>query len=465
MDILVPTAMFGFIPLVIGLFALLPARRALIITFFAGWMFLPLASYRLQSMPDYDKVLAISVACTIGALIFDASTLLSFRPRLIDLPAAFWCIAPFLSSVHNGLGPWDGLSSMLEIVLYWGFPYFLGRCYFRTLPDLKELAMGFALAGLVYLPLCWFEFRFSAQLHGLVYAIKTAGITRYGEMGLPFYRPGVFMGNGLIVSMFMGGATICAFYLWFTGAVKRLFGFPFLVYVVALYLTTMLCQVMGAAVLVNAGLAVICMTRWSKNRVFFAVMLAMPLLYIGTRANALWTGESIVSFIVENISERRGKSLEVRFENETPLISKALEERWLGWGRWGRSRVVNEQGRDISITDGLWVIYFGRHGLVGLTGFVGMILLPVVVFCWRLPGRFWGLASVAPMVALCTVTTLYMFDSLMNSTINPVVTMLMGAIAGTTAVFKQIPQAAPQRVQSRPNYPVVKEVHYGHQSH
>jgi len=462
MQPLIPIALFGFVPLVIALFAMFPARRAVIIAVLAGWMFLPLAKYGYKGLPDYDKPLAIPLATLLAALIFDAGTLLSFRPRWIDLPAAVWCLAPFASSMANGLGPWDGMSSILENVLNYGLPYFLGRCYFKTLSDLRELAIGFIWAGMVYVPLCWVEFRLSAQLHGYVYGTSIAGMTRYAETGFPLYRPSLFMGNGLIVAMFMSSATLCAFYMWSTKAVKRMGVFRIELFLGALYVTTVLCQVMGAVVLLHAGIAVMWLTKFTRMRLFFATLVLLPILYIGTRANAMWTGDTVVTFLVDHVSERRARSLETRLQNESQLIEKALLQKWTGWGRWGQSRLVSEKGRDFSLTDGLWTIYFGRYGLIALAGFVGMILMPSILFCWRLPGRYWGLPSVAPMIALCTVVTLYMFDSLLNATINPVITMIIGAVASATAIFKVVPQPARRGAYVQPMHPVVKGVPYGH---
>jgi hypothetical protein len=42
-----------------------------------------------------------------------------------------------------------------------------------------------------------------------------------------------------------------------------------------------------------------------------------------------------------------------------------LSGRFLGGGGGG-SLVCNEEGKDISVADSLWIIIFGQYGLVGL---------------------------------------------------------------------------------------------------
>ena len=42
MNLLVPVTLFGWIPVAIALFLLLPPRRAVIVAFLLAWLFLPL---------------------------------------------------------------------------------------------------------------------------------------------------------------------------------------------------------------------------------------------------------------------------------------------------------------------------------------------------------------------------------------------------------------------------------------
>ena len=74
---------------------------------------------------------------------------------------------------------------------------------------------------------------------------------------------------------------------------------------------------------------------------------------------------SVVSELVETVEES-GVVNGHRFENEQLLIKRAKIRPWLGWGRFGRSFVYDEDGRMVTIVDSMWIIAFGFTGLVGL---------------------------------------------------------------------------------------------------
>src|SRR2546423_1179959 len=101
MGILIPIAMFGWIPLVLGLFFVLPPRRAAIASFVLGWLFLPWVNYLIPGFPDYSKVSVVGMAAFLGAILFDTDRVLSLRPKWIDIPIVLTCIAPFISSMVN----------------------------------------------------------------------------------------------------------------------------------------------------------------------------------------------------------------------------------------------------------------------------------------------------------------------------------------------------------------------------
>src|SRR5438105_15401416 len=98
MGFLVPLTLFGWIPCVLALFALLPPRRAVITAFLAAWLFLPMAGYKVPGLPGYTKMSATALGVLMGAAIFDTDRLLAFRPRWIDVPRILWRTSPFASS-------------------------------------------------------------------------------------------------------------------------------------------------------------------------------------------------------------------------------------------------------------------------------------------------------------------------------------------------------------------------------
>jgi hypothetical protein len=93
-----------------------------------------------------------------------------------------------------------------------------------------------------------------------------------------------------------------------------------------------------------------------RTRVILLLMVGVAPLYIATRVSGSWSGQEFVDFIAMNVSERRAESFEFRLVNEDLLLEKALERPMLGWGGWGRNRVFNELGKDLTVPDGHWII-------------------------------------------------------------------------------------------------------------
>ncbi len=423
MNIFAHIVMAVWIPTVLVLFALLGSRRAVVVTFFGAWMFLPMAIYPLAGLPDYSKMSATCAGIFIATLIFDVKRVLRFKPGLVDVPMAIFCLSPFISSELNGLGAWDGASEVIGKVITWGLPYLIGRLYFNDAQSLRELAVGFFIGGLLYVPLCLFEMRMSPQLHNMIYGFFRRSVqTRYGG-----WRPGVFMDGGLQVGMWMTGASLAGIWLWKTGALRRLWGLSVELLLIPLLVTTVLCRATGALALLAIGLAAMWACTEMKSRLVLAVLLLIPPVYVGVRATNLWNGEPLTT-IAGWAGSDRAASLQFRFNNEDMLAAKALRQPLFGWAGWSRSRVHDEWGNDISVTDGLWIIELGQHGIVGVAACLTTMLLPLTVLARRFPARRLTSAEFAPSLALGVLVCLYAIDCLPNAMVNPVFTLAGGAV-------------------------------------
>ena len=434
MSMLVPVIMFGWIPLVIGLFAVLPPRRAAIAAFLFAWLFLPNAGYVIGGLPDYTKVSATSLGVLLGTVLFASGRLLKFRPSLLDLAMVVWCLVPLASSLDNDLGLYDGLSASLGQTVTWGVPYLLGRVYISDLEGLRELAIGIFIGGVIYIPLILFENRMSPQLHGMVYGLGS-GFRQYEGFGGLGWQPWGFFQNALALTMFMAGASLIGVWLWATGSLRRLWGVSMAWLVLAVAAATILCKSLGANVLVVVCIVALLVTRWFGTKVLLVCLLAVGPAYITLRLTDLWTGQNAVEFISNSVSEARAGSLQVRLDNEVVLARHALEQPYFGWGGWGRNRVYDENGQDTTLTDGMWVIALGQNGFVGMLSFVGFLLLPFALLLWRLPLRDWWSPRCAPAAALATLLGAWMFDNLMNAMVNPILTLAAGGVAGFAAAL------------------------------
>lgn len=470
--------MFCWIPIVLYFFSRLPVQRAVILSFLTAWLFLPMAAIPVSSLPDYTKMSATCYGILIATALFDLQRFQQFRPHWIDIPLIIWCLCPLLSSVTNGLGLYDGLSSSLNQIVTWGFPYFLGRLYLGSLKGLQQLAVGIVWGGLIYIPLCLIEIRLSPQLHQWLYGFNPQSFDqaiRYGG-----YRPIIFMQHGLMVGIWMMTATLIAFALWRTGILRQLLTqfaqdslgiskdgaegkgktSPRLktlirepvwgaaaAGVLVLLVTFALIKSTGAYFLLALGIVLFIALQWGRTAlplIAIALLLSGYLVFAST--GGLTPGFiAQVSTTVTRLSDAdRSASLVFRLENEAQLSRKARLQPIFGWAGWGRARIVNEYGQDISVTDSLWIINFGNYGFVGLWSWLGAMLLPTLGFVLlKYPPSTWGHPQVVPAAVLAIGLMLYVIDCLSNAMTNPIYTLIAGGLAGIVA--RPSPPSAPVR--------------------
>jgi hypothetical protein len=437
MTILVPITLFGWVPCVLLLFLWLPPRRAVITAFMGGWLFLPAATFQLPGIPDYSKMAATCAGVLLAALIFDTDTLLSFRPRWFDLPMVLWCLCPFGTNAAENIDLWDSFSWSVNQFITWGMPYFIGRVYFTDAAAVRELAIGLFMSGLVYIPICLFEIRMSPQLGKWIYGLDAG----YSGQRLGGWRPTGLMASGLMLGMWMTAASLCGVWLWYTGSLKRLGRYKAGTLVLALVIVTILCKSTGALVLLLGGLGLLWAIRYTKVAFLYLFLCAVPVVYPVIRADGMWDGSQAVAWAKSTFGADRAQSLQFRFKNEDILAEKAMRRATWGWGRFGRSRVYDENGKDISTTDGLWIITLGMLGTVGLSAVTAIFLLPGILFWWRTKAADWSDPSFAAIAAFSMILALYAVDNILNAMINPVMTVCMGAISGA-ALRRMTPAAA-----------------------
>lgn len=432
MSPLVPLVMFGWIPAVLYLFQRFSAQKAVIVSFITAWLFLPLAAYPIPGLPDYTKMSATCYGIFLATFIYDVGRFNTFKPNWMDIPMLVWCMAPFVSSMTNGLGLYDGVSETLKQTVTWGFPYFLGRLYLGNIAGLRQLAIAIFGGGILYAPLCLLETRISPQLHNMVYGFYGANFLQQIRLG--GYRPTVFMQHGLAVGAWMMATTLVGIWLWRSKVIKKFWGIPMNFLVPGLIVTFIMCKSTGAYILLGLGVLILFVGRLMRSSILLAVIVVVISAYVYLGATGAVTPErrdQLVAYITQTVGPERAESFEFRLKNEEILSEKARERPIFGWGGWGRNRVYNEQGDDISVTDSLWIIAFGVNGAVGLISLFGSMLIPALYFCVKgYPAKFWNHPKLAPVIALIVIVTLFMFDCALNAMLNPVFTLACGGITG-----------------------------------
>lgn len=424
------SALLLWIPMVVTWFALIPARRAMVVSTIAGWLLLPSVAIDLPGLPEFGKFSAPTIGILFGTILFDLGRMLSFRFRWYDLPMLVWCLCPFATSVSNGLGGYDGFSAAFRQSVNWFLPYLVGRLYLTDTDSFRELAMGMIVGGVCLIPFCFLEsFWRSGYFRLLIYGI---GGTEYSaERG---FRPVVFFRSGLELGIWMCNVTLMVWWLRRAGVFKSLWGQPSgSVILPILLVTAVLCKSTGALLLNTLGF----LTLWSsvrfKTRWVMLGLLAIAPTYYYARTSNLWTGRNVVELIRTNYSRERAISLEARLDEEDILIARAMQQPILGWGGYNRSRVMGESTDDgtpkyLATADSFWTIAFGMCGFLGLWSFTIALILPVLLFALRFPPERWNHPDLAAVTAMAVCLSLFLLDCLANGMLDIIYIIAAGGL-------------------------------------
>jgi len=441
---LVYLVMFGWIPFVFYLFMRFPPQRAVITSFIIAWLFLPQAKFPLPGLPDYTKMSATCYGILLATVVYDAARLTSFRFGWLDIPMLIWCLCPIPSSLTNDLGLYDGVSSALAQTVAWGLPYFLGRLYLSNLEGLRQLAIGIFAGGVAYIPFCLVENFTGPLLHLKVYGFNAfndwSQARRYGG-----WRPVVFMNHGLMVGVWMMAATLIGIWLWKTGTLKKLWNIPINRLVYALIVTFILARSTGAYVLLLLGVLFLFTAKWFRTALPVLILIIGISSYLYLGVTGTFTSEQTIAGLSQVFSEDRVASLAFRFKNEEVLGAKARERMMFGWGGYGRALIYDQNGKQLTIPDSLWIVTFGNRGLLGVICITAVLLLPVFCFLtFRYRANLWSHPKVAPAAVLAVILSLYMLDCVLNAMVNPMFSLTCGGISGL-AMATETPKTTSSR--------------------
>lgn len=341
----------------------------------------------------------------------------------------------------RALQPYDAFNIILTILAAI-VPFFLARKFLGSAQAHLVLLTLLVIAGLAYSLLVLYEVRMSPRLNLQIYGFRPKSWVQSLRGG--GFRPTVFLENGLYVTMFIGCMSLAAF-----GAMRASTGARRIQFLLAgLWLLAVLTvsNSLGALLITVVCLPVLFLLG-SRGQLLFAGAIAGAVLtYPMLRSADLVPTQGILS-IIERVDPNRVGSLRFRFENEDILLDRAKQRPIFGWGGWNRSRVFDERGRDISVTDGRWIIVMGQNGWVGYIGQYGLLTLPIILLAIR-QRRFEPSMATA---GLCVVTAANLVDSLPNGGINTVTWLMAGALMGRLELpaRSSATDEAPVEVQNR----------------
>ena len=434
MTLLVPVMLFSWVPITIMFFLILRPQTAVVCSVIGGILFLPMATYDLQAIPEYSKVTAIAIGLVIGGSVAGKSHRADFHWQIYDLPMAIWCFfCPVASSMSNGLGLYDGLSGTLENIAHWGVFYWTGRLYFRECSSLRDLSLGIVIGGLIYIPLCLYEFRMSPQLSNIFYGFFPHSFAQHYRYG--GYRPIVFMQHGLMVAFWMAQASIISFWLWRSKIISHLKGIPIGLIAISLTAITIFCKSANGWFFLFIGIASYFLFKSPKLVRFSRFILLLIPLYWFCRCTQIISYENLQAVAELVFDTDRVRSLSIRLLQEDLFSLKAWDRPILGWGGWHRGWPLNPQtGELVDLpVDSLWIITFSTRGFVGLVNlYLAMLIGPWFIFSRYGIGEKHDnekeMTFHVDAIVIGLAIVFFMIDSLMNGMINPVFIVCSGAL-------------------------------------
>lgn len=427
-------------PLVgMAIFSALGRSKGLIWSVLIGYLFLPEAwTFNLPGLPPYGKLHAISLGVLLGVLATrdhaEPLPKADRRARAVQLAVVLlFLVSPFLTMIGNRdgtlagpfylrpVGLWDVqaqfLFSLVTLV-----PFFFAKRLLYSPEMHRELLKAMVILALGYALLALYEVRMSPQLNRMVYGYFPHSWLQHIRGGA--WRPLVFLQHGLELGFYLMTAVLAAIGLVraTAGAKVKEHAVLFTWGGIALFAVLAISRNLGAfSTCVALGLAAIFLSPRAHVRIA-AVVAILFMAYPMTKEAYI---QPLLAF-AERVSEDRYGSIKFRFDNEDLLLARANERPVVGWGPRGRSRVYNDYGRDITTSDGLWIIQLGKWGWAGFIGLFGLLIAPILLV--KRTTRTIPVGSMTSVLTLMVAANLvYMIP---NATLTPIGWLVAGALAG-----------------------------------
>lgn len=511
-------ALFSWPLVVFFLYRRLPRDRALIASILGGYLLLPFgAGINPPVLPTFDKTLMPALSALLMALVVkeplevvhprgrsdpprrgparadergkpdtqsierapftrqrapaadspDAGAELTHgRPSRIGTFLLLLLFAsPFLTVLDNsevvrygprvlpGLRLYDAFSMGLNALVA-VLPYLLARRYLATPRAHKYVLIGFVVWGLCYtLPTLW-EIRMSPQLARKIYGFMSGMFSQAVRDG--GYRPVVFVQSGIWLALFFAMALLAAAALW---RLLRAEDDPkrgrWMLAMLWLLVILVLCKSLGALAEALLILPAALFLSVRRQLLVASVVAAIALTYPALRASQIIPVNTIMS-VANTISRDRGQSLEFRLQNEDTLLAKAERKALTGWGGYDRNRIFNADGRDLSVTDGYWIIALGTSGWIGYIAIYGLLTAPIFLLFLRRKRLPIGPAT----GGLALMLTANLIDMIPNATLTPLTWMIAGALMGSVSMRLKDPAPA-EPAQSAPPAGRARQMRFG----
>lgn len=439
-------ALFAWPLISIVFFQRLRLPLAILVTIVGGFLLLPTGrSLDLPALPALDKSTIPALTALGLALVFakrDRSDdlrpagLIPRHPVILVLLGAL-VLGAVMTALTNtdaltygyrrlpGLRLYDAASTAASALMM-VIPFVLARRYLADPAALRLMLVVLCVAAVGYAFLALFEVRMSPQLNRWTYGFFPHSWRQHVRGGA--FRPVVFLNHGLVLGIFLSMSLLATIGLMRVDARRR--GL-FLAAALWLGLTLLLSRNLGAVMITTVLLPVILLLGVRAQLLAAAIIAGVFLAYPVARTSQILPIAQVVE-LAADIDPQRAGSFLIRLENEERMLAKASERPLFGWGGWGRSRVFNERGDDITIADGAWVITIGVDGWAGYLARFGLLTGPV--FLLLLHRRRYDIGMESSVLAVILAANL--IDLVPNSSNTPLTWLIAGALWGRLELQK-----------------------------
>jgi hypothetical protein len=416
-------------------------RTAILLTFFGGWLVLPVGHYPPVESPGVftfwisglalpaDMLVSKAwIAATVAmayALLFDFSKVREFRPNWIDLPVALWCLWPLIDGFIVGSSSPPVVSATLYVIGCWGMPWLLGRIWFCTTEGQVLLLKACAWAGLACFPFAVVEGSGFSTFYEALYGIHPFhddGWVRY--LG---YRPiGLFEhGNQYGIWVCLSALSAVWLAVAYKGESKSRLYFPI---AIMLMLMAFAAQSVGAILLLCVGLVIL--LAWQMRLTVPLMIVCVCGLFL---AGALHVSGIVPLEWIARDTEFGRTTVEAfrslgrgsflwRFSQDLKSLNVMQASFATGTTVWDWWRPSGTRPW------GLWLLAIGQFGIIGFSLAYGALLTAAGAVMYQVRGaHIWDKAYATLPLALMVL--LAMADSLLNAFLYFPAILAAGAIA------------------------------------
>ena len=437
-------ALLMLFPLSMVLFGTMKPAKAMALIAFGAVLYGPEgAYYKFPLFPHLTKENLPYIFGGLAAVMFAGPKFFrkmpGLGPELILFLAVFTAIITarqnqepltyggWMTITLPGMDFKDAMAMGLEDVMKMAVPFMVARAIFEDRDDLRMLLKAFVGMLMVYSLWIFIELKMSPQMNIWVYGYfahsEFSQVYRWGG-----YRPMVFMGHGLALSLLVCHACLilaackrAGVELFDKYKTKHLLWFMLVLLV--------LCKSSGSIFYALILVPLLLRSSIGTTSRVAQILAALVILYPFLRSQDLVPVDSLIN-AATNLSKERAASLAFRFENEGQLLVKAQEKLWFGWGSYGRNSIYeSEMGRETVIADGAWIIFLGMRGFVGLFLEMGIPVLSVL-YAGRKLKKIPHEEDRWMMLGLMCVLGLGLFDLIPNGLFNHYPYFIAGALYG-----------------------------------